>query len=142
MGRRSCGESGRVSKFSGLVPSNQMDVINLSPGERGGSSGGRPEAPLRAPLTGCSWRRDTDKRLCSHTATPGSRSIHRPQRLFVPDRPVPGPHPPKKQTEQLWFRISHTPTTPGKHAAQRLLVSQFGTLCAERWPVNGGAAPA
>lgn len=51
-----------------------------------------------------------NKWLCSHTATPGSCSIHGPQKLFVPDCPLPpGLPPPKKQTEQLWRRISHAP---------------------------------
>lgn len=34
--------------------------------------------------------------------------------------PVPGPHPPRKQTEQLCTGLATPPTMPGEHAAQRL----------------------
>lgn len=36
------------------------------------------------------------ERLCSHTATPGSCSIHGPQRLFVPTAPYPSASPPEE----------------------------------------------
>lgn len=52
---------------------------------------------------------DTCEWLCSDTATAGSCSIHRPQRLFVPSCPLSQglTTPPHKEKEQLWCRISH-----------------------------------
>lgn len=50
---------------------------------------------------------------------------------LCPTAPIPGPHPTKKKTEQLWHRISHATHNASKQAAQRLLSSQFGTFHGE-----------
>lgn len=72
-------------------------------------------------------------------ATPGSCSIHGPQRLFVPGRPLSHSLTPRRNRQSsCGAELATPPTRPGKHAAQRLPVSQFGMLCAERWTVNGG----
>lgn len=66
------------------------NTSRLSPDKGVHSSGGRKEHTNRPETEALSkWR-------CAHPATPGSCCIHRPQRLFVPNRPLSRAEPPPK----------------------------------------------
>lgn len=73
------------------------------------SSGGRKEHPK------CSQTQTLSKWPCSHSATPGSCSIHRPQRLFVPNRPLSQASPPPKERQSsCGTELAMPPTKLGK----------------------------
>lgn len=61
----------------------------------------------------------------------------------MPDRPHPKASPPRRNRQSsCGAELATPPTEPGRHAAQRLRVSQCRMSCAERWTAMGVGAPA
>lgn len=59
------------------------------------------------------------KRPRSHMAMPGSYSIHRPHRLFVPNcPPMPRPHPRRNRQSSCGAELATPPTLPSKHCTK------------------------
>ncbi|EAW60102.1 hCG2045111 [Homo sapiens] len=58
----------------------------------------------------------SSKRLRAHAARPrhGAAPFTGHRGSLCPSAPIPGPHPLKKKTEQLWLRISHATHNAGQ----------------------------